>query len=298
MNMAYPLVEKISVGANTDDIFKIIDRDGAVIISGLLDDQEVEQLTTELNPVFEDASFCDGLYFGQSTKRIHSLVAKSKSFRKLAIHSAAINLANRILGPYCEKIQMNASQGIQIWPGAAEQILHRDDAKFPTQYFDCEFMTNMIVACTKFTRENGCTRFALGSHKWEDKSRRAIETEISYAEMEPGDAVFFVGSVIHSGGANCSSKPRTGVVMGYSLGWLRQTENQYLVAPPEIAKDFPEALQDLLGYAVHRPNLGMYEGNEPKALLQSTPNKKLITHDWLTPAQNERVRSHYVRCTG
>jgi hypothetical protein len=42
----------------------------------------------------------------------------------------------------------------------------------------------------------------------------------------------------------------------YSLGWLRQEENQYLSCPPEIAKDLPPALTDLLGYTMGNFSLG------------------------------------------
>ena len=36
--------------------------------------------------------------------------------------------------------------------------------------------------------------------------------------------------------------------IGYSLGWLRQEENQYLACPPEIARTLPEGLLRLMGY--------------------------------------------------
>jgi len=36
--------------------------------------------------------------------------------------------------------------------------------------------------------------------------------------------------------------------VGYSLGWLRQEENQYLACPPEIARTLPEGLLRLMGY--------------------------------------------------
>jgi hypothetical protein len=36
--------------------------------------------------------------------------------------------------------------------------------------------------------------------------------------------------------------------LGYSLGWLRQEENQYLACPPEIARELPEGLLRLMGY--------------------------------------------------
>ena len=62
--------------------------------------------------------------------------------------------------------------------------------------------------------------------------------------------------------------------------------------PPEIAKHFDKDLQDMLGYCVQRPNLGMYEGAEPNILFNDKP-EKTITQDRLTPEQNELIRLYY-----
>jgi len=40
-------------------------------------------------------------------------------------------------------------------------------------------------------------------------------------------------------GANTTKASRIGMNIGYSLGWLRQEENQYLACPPEIARTLP-----------------------------------------------------------
>ena len=41
---------------------------------------------------------------------------------------------------------------------------------------------------------------------------------------------------------------RTGINVDYTLGWLRQEENQYLSVPQEIAARLPEDVQRLMGY--------------------------------------------------
>jgi ectoine hydroxylase-related dioxygenase (phytanoyl-CoA dioxygenase family) len=129
-------------------------------------------------------------------------------------------------------------------------------------------------------------------HDWEDKTRLPKPEEVTQAEMAPGEVLVYVGSLLHAGGSNFSAAPRTGVVMSYCLGWLRQSENQYFAAPPKIAKHFDKELQDMLGYCVQRPNLGMYEGGEPNILFDGK-QEKTITHDWLTDEQNELIRQYY-----
>ena len=74
--------------------------------------------------------------------------------------------------------------------------------------------------------------------------------------------------LLHGGGANRSTAHRTGLVLSYCLGWLRQAENQYLAVPRSIAATLPEPLQRLIGYGVHKPNLGCVEGQDPIRLLR------------------------------
>ena len=80
--------------------------------------------------------------------------------------------------------------------------------------------------------------------------------------------LIYFGSLLHAGGANRTDTSRTGIVISYCLGWLRQAENQYLAVPPDIARALPEELQRLLGYFVHEPNLGCVEGQDPIRMLK------------------------------
>jgi hypothetical protein len=47
----------------------------------------------------------------------------------------------------------------------------------------------------------------------------------------------------------------------YSLGWLRQEENQYLTVPREIADSYPDHVRRLMGYQAHGRYLGVYPGD-------------------------------------
>ena len=44
---------------------------------------------------------------------------------------------------------------------------------------------------------------------------------------------------------------RYGVILTYSLGWLRQEENQYLDVPPEVLATLTPELQALTGHVMH-----------------------------------------------
>lgn len=289
--MSTPTIQRIPFTTSADGAMEILDVDGAVILSGLLDDATYRDLRYELDPKFAQAAFCEGLFYGTRTKRIHSLVRNSKTARAMIMQPRVVELMNRILGPNCDKIQLNLTQGIQIWPGEKAQVVHRDDSMFPIRNKPFEFMVNAMWAYSEFTRDNGATIVVPGSHKWQE-DRLPAEGEMTQAEMQPGEVLIYLGSVIHAGGQNRSELPRTGIAVSYCLGWLRQSENQYFAAPPDIARHFGKDLQEMLGYSVQRPNLGMYEGVEPNILFEENSGR-IITRDWLTPDQNEQLRRYH-----
>jgi len=74
--------------------------------------------------------------------------------------------------------------------------------------------------------------------------------------MSVGSVLFFLGSTWHGGGNNRSMNPRVGVFAKYSLGQLRQEENQFLIAPPDVARTLSPELRALIGYKVGVPFLG------------------------------------------
>ena len=87
--------------------------------------------------------------------------------------------------------------------------------------------------------------------------------------MPAGSALIYLGSLWHGGGANRTTKPRLGVVLHYAVGWLRPVENHVLVVPPDVARDLPERLQELLGYNIQPPFIGYVDGRHPKRLLDA-----------------------------
>jgi hypothetical protein len=76
--------------------------------------------------------------------------------------------------------------------------------------------------------------------------------------MSKGSVLLYSGSVFHGGGENRSENLRMGLNLTYTLGWLRQEENQYLSCPPEIAKTLDPKLQELIGYSMGGYALGYY----------------------------------------
>ncbi|MEP4052633.1 MAG: phytanoyl-CoA dioxygenase family protein [Litorimonas sp.] len=253
-----PHLTHVTTDTSSAEILKIIDRDGAVIIDAILSPTETAQFAEELRPLLESASQGQDSFSGFSTTRIGALIARSEICRSLATNSLLLDIADGMLGKFSPTVQLSLTQAVNIAPGEGSQILHRDrglwGGHIPRRI---ETQLGTMIAITDFTHENGATRVVPGSAHWEAK-RQAMPEEIASAEMKAGSILVYNGTVIHGGGPNSTNLPRLGVLLHYTLGWLRQQENMYLSCPPEIAKDFTPQLRRLLGYAQGSPVMGFY----------------------------------------
>ena len=277
--------------ADPDALQAMIERDGAVIIEGLLSAEVVARVNDEVGAVLDDADPDAELFnpimkafHGPCTKQVTGACAISPTFAtEVMCHSLLLALCDRILLPSCARYQLNLGHLLQRGPGSDEQLLHRDElvwSDVPRPAPELQLAT--VIALVDFTCENGGTRIVPGSHRWPDRdlspseqfarARPTVE-QIAYAEMPAGSAVVYTGGTIHAGGSNTTEIPRRGAHLSYCLGWLRTEENNYLAVPPAVAATLPRQAQELLGYAVHDGisrgggYLGMVRMQDPVELL-------------------------------
>lgn len=286
------MLKTVSAETSREEIAQILDDDGGVVIEGAVDREIVDRVSVELDGIFERAQFGNGPFVGNRTKRLGSIMRKSGAACQMMLSDNVLNAMDHMLGQNCDRFQLNLSQGICIYPGQPAQVLHRDDELFPCKGFPGDLMANAMWALDDFTADNGATQLVLGSHKW-DRALQPEPEQVIAAEMKKGSVLVYRGSAIHGGGANTSDKPRPGLIFSYNLGWLRQGENQYLAYPPEIAKYLPARAQELIGYAIHRPNVGQYECADPSRLLTPFGAPRLTSQDFLTPEQ-EMLLAQYM----
>lgn len=258
--------------------------EGYTLLRGAVPPMEIARLAEDLSPRFSAAPFCEGGFYGERTKRFGRLLIRSAHMANLVLHPEILALAEATLGPWCERIQLNLTQAIELHPGALAQLPHRDQDMWQAPFGEVEYLLNVIWPLTRFTGENGGTMIWPSSHGVEALVEEPREPPI-VAEAEPGDAIVFLGSTLHGAGANRSRAVRRGIIVSYCLGWLKPYENQWLAYPPEIARDFPSDLAALAGYAQHRPNLGNFEGQCPSVLFGGYPDAPLAATDALRPDQ-------------
>jgi ectoine hydroxylase-related dioxygenase (phytanoyl-CoA dioxygenase family) len=269
-------------------------RDGYCVLCDLLPRAQVEALDAELAGDFATTPFCEGKFYGERTRRFGRLLVRSQRTAALVTHPVVLGAVRRVLAPGADHVQLNLTQAIAIHPGELAQMPHRDEDMWGGAKGSFEYLVNVMWALTPFTRANGATRIWARSHG--PRSERAFaEQDAVVPEFGPGSALLFLGSTLHAAGANVSSGVRRGLIAGYSLGWLKTYENQFLAYPPAIARTFDRELAELIGYRLHRPNLGNFEGRCPSVLLDRDAPGPLAATDALLPEQKEAVDGYASR---
>ena len=235
---------------------------------------------------FAATPFCQGGFYGPRTKRFGGLLKRVPAAESLVQNAAVMRLVRSVLAPWCDTIQLNLTQALELHPDAPAQFPHRDQDMWRGPTGELEYLVNVMWPVSPFTAENGATLIWPGSHNLgtagDDGNPIAVEAD-------PGSAILFLGSTLHGAGSNRTSAVRRGIIISYCLGWLKPYENQWLTYPPDVARAFDPELAALVGYRQHRPNLGNYDGQCPSILLGGKPPEHLAAIDALRPDQEDAL---------
>jgi ectoine hydroxylase-related dioxygenase (phytanoyl-CoA dioxygenase family) len=283
-------IERVRAGTDPDRVHAAFERDGVVIVEGLLSAGTVARVNDEVEAALGRADPEEELFdpimkafHGPCTKQVTGVAGISPTFATdVVCNPVLLALCDRVLLPNCARYQLNIGHLLQRGPGAEDQWLHRDEAVWsdvPRPHPELQLAS--VIAFVDFTRDNGATRVAPGSHRWPDRDLSPREQAagtvdpglVECAEMPAGSAVVYSGGTIHGGGANATATPRRGAHLSYCLGWLRTEENNYLAVPPGVAAALPRQAQEVIGYAIHNSMsrgggyLGMLRLQDPVELL-------------------------------
>lgn len=260
---------------------------GYCVLNGAIARERITEVSRSLDRRFRRTPFASGAFSGEKTKRFHGLLTRAAGVQELVLDPQLLGLAEAMLLPHCDTIRLNLTQAIEIHPGSPRQVPHRDQDMWQGPKGGIEYLVNILLPLVPFREANGATVVWPESHRTDWDSARLAEPTI--AEMEPGDALVFLGSTLHGGGANATALPRRAIILSYCLGWLLPYENMWLTYPPEIARTFTPELARLIGYAQHRPNLNNVDGQCPSRLLSGELSPYAGTVDNLLPGQAERI---------
>jgi len=249
-------VEHLPPTATAEEVHAVLDRDAALIIDDLADVGTIDRIAAEMAPFIEATPAGSDEFSGRNTRRTGALVARSPASHELIQHPLIVDVAGRLLHR-AKNIQLHLTQVIAIGPGSEAQTVHRDQWAFDFFEFpdDYDVQCNTIWAMTDFTEENGATRLMPGSQRLPNTFDHTLDETVP-AEMSKGSCLLYTGKVYHGGGANRSDAVRMGLNITYNVAWLRQEENQYLSAPPDVAETLPDDLLRLMGYQTGAYALG------------------------------------------
>lgn len=273
-----------------DDVARQLEEYGVVVIEGLVDSEAMETLRQDLDNVGGKFFGKPGSFAGSNTVRnAGKPLGESKVAQKLAENPLVLQVVRQRLSKWCRRVVLGTVSAIDVHPPTQDitqaQVLHRDEGMWgasewpwlPHNETRPELSISVMWAVSDFTKDNGCTRFVPGSHRWERKETTAahevddlsapnnavsmsytrdekelakIEAMCEFAEMPQGSVVLWSGATLHGAGAHLLDDPTTryGLLFIYNLGWLRSEQNFHWSMPPDVVARLPRSLQELIGY--------------------------------------------------
>lgn len=231
-------------------------REGGIVVRGLLADAVCDALEADLAPFVAarghgfrpDAAHT---FYGGNTRRVQGLANKSPTFvSQLLLHPTLLALADRILLPNCGDYWLSQAETIYIGPGSAAQALHRDDINWEiAARLGIPLQISVLCALGDFDAAAGATMVVPGSHA-SPQDRGFDPAEAQSIEMERGDALVYLGSLVHGGGANTTTdRWRRALYLSYLVGWLTPEEAVGVSLDDDRARGLPPRARALLGRA-------------------------------------------------
>ncbi len=280
-------------GSDASEVAAAVTGDGYAVVRDAIGAGTLAAVAADLEPYLDAAHTGHEEFMGSLTKRFGALVAKSTAVQALIMHPTVLAVADHALLPSCVTYRLHYTGVMHLEPGEKQQVLHRDTSVYPFANPCPPLTVATMWAVTDFTRQNGGTRICPGSHQWAN-DRAPARADVVATEMPAGSVLIYLGNVVHGGGSNRSDHARTGVALHYSLGWLRQEENQYLAVTQEQARTLPDELQELMGYSLGSSNFGFVDHVAPKDYLHGTrdPSESDVSPDGMSERVDGLQRFH------
>ncbi|MFF8380651.1 phytanoyl-CoA dioxygenase family protein [Streptomyces sp. NPDC015661] len=250
----------------TEEILKIVTRDGGVIVKSFLTQEQIARFNTDIEPPMQalrpgstHENEIVAAFHGSNTKRLTNLVTHSATFRnEILEHPLVHEVCDLTFLPESGTYWMTTAQVIEIGPDSQAQMLHRDlENWFPFIGMGPsgpEVTINFLIALTDFTEENGATRVIPGSNHWSDFEDRGTPDQTVPAIMNAGDVLLFSGKTVHGGGANrTGDEYRRAVAFALNPGFLTGEEAYPFLVDMEIARTLSPRVQRILGFRSQYP---------------------------------------------
>lgn len=237
-----------------------LQKDGFVILENLADWKILPFVQKQVEKAISLSTIKQGNSFmGGRTVRFGRLIQSIPASHSMIQDSTVLHYARSILQEYAPTIQLHFTGVMHLTEGELAQALHRDITPFVNP--SPPIVLAAMWALSDFTKANGATVLAPGSHLW-DESRAPKKSELHVAEMKMGSCLLYLGNLIHGAG-ECKRGTRTGMNVQYAVSWLRQEENQYLAVSRSYANYLDDDLLRLMGYDLAARHWGYVDQEHP-----------------------------------
>lgn len=263
-------LERVAFGTPFEIVKEIADRDGGLILTKVLDEDQVAAINEELAADIAETEIGrfgkavaavtkrDGKadqYTGGLTRHVQHCYKRSRTYREAF-------LANPLLAEYLSIFMpwkpgthsVYSSIVIEIHPGERAQDLHRDGEGYfgPLGLNNANsvcYLVNSILALRDVTEEMGATRIIPGSHKWPDFSHFGSPELTTSAAMQAGDMLLYNGKVLHGGGANFTKdQARRVLATAFSFPFVMGEEAWPFSVSVDDVRSYPKQVQSMLGF--------------------------------------------------
>lgn len=207
-------------------------RDGYILVKGFYDAEETDLLRfmARNDPALSNNALSRDNGQGGETKLALWSAAGDDFFGMITRGDRLVTGSEQLIGEevyhWHSKMMMKEPRVGGAWNWHQDYgYWYNDKCLFPK-------MISVYIAIDQATRENGCLQVLKGSHHLgridhvkigqqtgADPDRVASaerQMETVYAEMDPGDALFFHCNTLHRSDANTSDKPRWGLICCYN----------------------------------------------------------------------------------
>lgn len=184
-----------------DPDLETLERDGFVVIAGVLGEEALSRIRAAIAALYEGARR-DPLWRAGGTLHLDCPLERSEPFDAVWTDPRVVLAVRRLLGDEYRVARAHVRSPL---PGEGAQALHAD---YPERPETGHSVATAIVAIEEFTETNGATRVVPGSHA---RAFTGIPTatDAPYEHeriitMPAGSVLLFSGHLMHSGTRNRS----------------------------------------------------------------------------------------------
>lgn len=237
----------------TDSQKEQMDKDGYLVLPGLLSEAEVDQVLEEMERLWVEEGENAGQenYVEEKVRRLANLANKGDIFRTIFAHPLVIAAAEAVMGPQVRLSMLNA-RDIPARTADAVQPFHSDTDYSGTPDQQGFYSCTAIWMLDDFTPENGATRLIPGTHRLHQVPKEALADPYAPHPDEVvmtgkrGDVAIFNGHCWHGGGANHTDAPRRAILAHYLRSDIPRTSIRRQHISPEVkARMTPRELEIL-----------------------------------------------------